>query len=129
MKYDNCFNDGQEGNQKISFDRYNAMSVALNKTGRPMLYSMCNWGVDGPWLFGPNIANSWRITGDLIDTFDRDDPQCPCVEKEGLDCKVPGFYCSLMNVVNKVVYYPSKAFPGAWNDMDLLRKCFHLDNR
>ncbi|KAJ5833462.1 Alpha-galactosidase/alpha-n-acetylgalactosaminidase [Penicillium riverlandense] len=121
LKYDNCFNEGQEGTEKLSFDRYNAMSMALNKTGRPILYSMCNWGVDGPWLFGPTIANSWRIAGDLIDTFDRDDPQCPCVEKEGLDCKVPGFYCSLMNVLNKVVYFPSKAFPGAWNDLDLLQ--------
>lgn len=120
VKYDNCFNDGQEGSQKLSFDRYNAMSKALNKTNRPMLYSMCNWGVDGPWLFVPNIANSWRVTGDLVDTFNRDGPQCPCVEKEGLDCKVPGFFCFMMNLVNKVVFYPSKAFPGAWNDMDLL---------
>ncbi|KAL1874027.1 hypothetical protein VTK73DRAFT_581 [Phialemonium thermophilum] len=121
VKYDNCFNEGEEGTPQLSFDRYNAMSKALNKTGRPMLYSMCNWGVDGPWNFAPTIANSWRITGDLTDTFDRDDPNCPCEEKEGLDCKVPGFYCSLTNVLNKVVYYPSKAFPGAWNDMDLLQ--------
>lgn len=76
-----------------------------------MLFSMCNWGFDGPWLFGPTIANSWRITGDLINTYDRDEPQRPCVEKQGLDCKVPGFYCSLMNVVNKVVYFPSKLSP------------------
>lgn len=27
------------------------MSVALNATGRPILYSMCNWGEDGPWNF------------------------------------------------------------------------------
>ena len=27
------------------------MSQALNATGRPILYSMCNWGEDGPWNF------------------------------------------------------------------------------
>ncbi|KAJ1020449.1 hypothetical protein NDA13_005767 [Ustilago tritici] len=47
LKYDNCFSQGQFGNPKISFDRYNAMSQALNKTsGDPILYSMCNWGED-----------------------------------------------------------------------------------
>ena len=29
------------------------MSKALNATGRPILYSMCNWGEDGPWNFAP----------------------------------------------------------------------------
>ncbi|KAL2007597.1 hypothetical protein VTN00DRAFT_9035 [Thermoascus crustaceus] len=26
-----------------------------------------------------------------------------------------------MNVLNKAVYYPSKAYPGAWNDLDMLQ--------
>lgn len=121
LKYDNCFNEGQEGTPKLSFDRYNRMSKALNATGRPILYSLCNWGVDGPWNFAPTIANSWRTSGDLFNVWDRDDPECPCAELDGLDCKVPGFRCSIMNVVNKAVYYPSKAFPGAWNDLDMLQ--------
>lgn len=33
LKYDNCYNQGQEGNSLITFDRYNTMSKALNKTG------------------------------------------------------------------------------------------------
>lgn len=33
LKYDNCYNQGQEGNSLITFDRYNTMSEALNKTG------------------------------------------------------------------------------------------------
>ncbi|KAH8812421.1 alpha-galactosidase, partial [Xylogone sp. PMI_703] len=121
LKYDNCFNQGQEGTAKLSFDRYNVMGQALNKTGRPILYSMCNWGMDGPWNFATTIANSWRTSGDLSDVFDRDDPQCPCAELDGLDCKVAGYQCSLTNVLNKAVYYPSKAYPGAWNDLDLLQ--------
>ncbi|KAL2007598.1 hypothetical protein VTN00DRAFT_9036 [Thermoascus crustaceus] len=44
LKYDNCYNEGEEGTPKLSFTRYNRMSKALNATGRPMLYSLCNWG-------------------------------------------------------------------------------------
>ena len=43
LKYDNCYNAGQSGTQLISYNRYDAMSKALNATGRPILYSMCNW--------------------------------------------------------------------------------------
>lgn len=104
------------------------MSQALNATGRPILYSMCNWGVDGPWNFAPTMANSWRMAGDLFDVWDRDDPNCPCEELDGLDCKMPGYQCSVMNVVNKAVYIPSKAYSTAWNDLDMLRKTalFHI---
>jgi alpha-galactosidase len=30
-------------------DRYSAMSDALNKTGRPMLFAIVGWGVGDPW--------------------------------------------------------------------------------
>lgn len=49
LKYDNCYNEGRSGTAKLSFDRYNVMRQALNATGRPMLYQLCNWGEDGPW--------------------------------------------------------------------------------
>ena len=52
-EYDNCYNEGLAGTPKISYDRFNNMSKALNATGRPILYSMCNWGEDGPWNFAP----------------------------------------------------------------------------
>ena len=53
LEYDNCFNQGRAGTPLISYERYNNMSMALNATGRPILYSMCNWGEDGPWNFAP----------------------------------------------------------------------------
>lgn len=46
LKYDNCFHMGRFGTPKITYDRYDAMAKALNATGRPMLYSLCNWGED-----------------------------------------------------------------------------------
>lgn len=93
------------------------MSQALNATGRPIVYSMCNWGTDYPWNWAQTIANSWRISGDVYDSFDRPDPQCPCTT---YDCPLPGFHCSITNILAKVAPIPSKAQPGAWNDLDML---------
>lgn len=39
LKYDNCYNEGV-----AAIDRYTAMSQALNSTGRPIFFSICNWG-------------------------------------------------------------------------------------
>ena len=37
-------------------ERYEAMSKAIEKCGRPMLYSMCEWGVSNPWLYGKQVS-------------------------------------------------------------------------
>ena len=42
LKYDNCFNQNVP-----AIVRYPAMRDALNKTGRPIFYSICNWGMEG----------------------------------------------------------------------------------
>jgi len=39
LKYDNCYN-----NKISSKTRYPPMRDALNKTGRPIFFSMCSWG-------------------------------------------------------------------------------------
>ena len=44
LKYDNCYNQGQEGTSKLSFDRYNTMSQALNKTGMSLNRPFCFLG-------------------------------------------------------------------------------------
>ena len=98
------------------------MGDALNATGRPILYSMCNWGEDRPWNWAQTVANSWRMAGDVYDNFDRFDQACPCSGEQGIDCALPGFKCSMLNVLNKVANFPDKASNGAWNDMDMLRE-------
>ncbi|KAF2725802.1 glycoside hydrolase family 27 protein [Polychaeton citri CBS 116435] len=120
LKYDNCFNDGQSGNANISFNRYERMSDALNATGRQIIYNMCNWGQDHPWDWAYLIANSWRVTGDITDSWDRPDPRCPCSDEQGIDCPFPGFHCSVMNILNKVVSFIHRSQPGGWNDLDAL---------
>ena len=69
----------------------------LTSLGRPILYSMCNWGQDYPWDWAQTMANSWRISGDVYDSFDRPDARCPCNTYE---CSLPGFHCSVMNIRN-----------------------------
>ena len=117
LKYDNCYNEGQEGSSQLSYTRYKTMSNALNATGRPILYSLCNWGRDYPWNWAPTMANSWRITGDIYDSFDRADVRCPCT---GYDCTLPGYHCSIMNILNKAAAVLQKTQPGGWNDLDIL---------
>ncbi|PIL32160.1 hypothetical protein GSI_06866 [Ganoderma sinense ZZ0214-1] len=118
LKYDNCYNEGRAGTPQISYERFNNMSQALNATGRPILYSMCNWGEDGPWNFAVNIANSWRISGDIYDNFDRYDDRCPCTSM--LDCKLPGFICAMSRIIDFSAPLGQKAGKGHWNDLDML---------
>jgi alpha-galactosidase len=118
IKYDNCFNQGQSGTPKLSFDRYNVMSVALNKTGRDIVYAMCNWGNDDPYDWAYRIANSGRMSGDIYDSFNRPDSRCPCTEAIG--CPWPGFHCSVMNILNKMPAIQSRSMSGYFNDMDML---------
>ncbi|KDQ06371.1 glycoside hydrolase family 27 protein [Botryobasidium botryosum FD-172 SS1] len=118
LKYDNCYNEGRAGYDLISFERFARMSRALNATGRPILYSLCNWGEDGPWNWATTIANSWRISGDITDKFDRYDDRCPCTS--AIDCKLPGFHCAVTRIIDYSAPLGQKAGPGRWNDLDML---------
>jgi len=62
LKYDNCFNENVP-----AMERYPAMRDALNSTGRPIFYSICNWGEEDTINWGPEVGNSWRTTQDIFD--------------------------------------------------------------
>ena len=66
LKYDNCHSDGTD--VKV---RYPVMRDALNATGRPIFFSMCEWGVENPGTWAMPVGNSWRTTGDIRDNFNR----------------------------------------------------------
>ena len=66
LKYDNCHSDGTDVKK-----RYPVMRDALNATGRPILFSMCEWGVEDPATWAMAVGNSWRTTGDIRDNFSR----------------------------------------------------------
>ncbi|KAK7269014.1 hypothetical protein RIF29_21729 [Crotalaria pallida] len=92
LKYDNCENLGISVKQ-----RYPPMSEALLKSGRPILFSMCEWGWEDPATWGPIVGNSWRTTGDIVDNWD-----------------------SMTSIADANDKWASYAGPGGWNDPDML---------
>jgi alpha-galactosidase len=51
---------------------YRKMGDALRATGRPIVYSLCQYGVDQPWKWGPGVgAEMWRTTDDIDDSYGR----------------------------------------------------------
>jgi alpha-galactosidase len=96
LKYDNCNNAGSTTKQQY-IDRYTAMRDALEATGRPILYSLCEWGVNDPWTWAAKVGNSWRTTGDIRDSYD-----------------------SMLSIFNANVWLYLYSHPGAWNDPDML---------
>jgi alpha-galactosidase len=73
------------------------MRDALNATGRPIYFSMCQWGQESPWIWAASVANSWRTTGDIS-----------------------GSYKSFTEILDKQITLSRWAGPGAWNDPDML---------
>ena len=54
-----------------SFICFNTVqSEALNKTGKPIFFNSCEWGVDNPWEWMGQYANSWRTGPDHHDDWD-----------------------------------------------------------
>lgn len=92
LKYDNCYNDG--ASPKL---RYPPMRDALNKTGRPIFFSMCEWGEENPATWAGEVGNSWRTTGDISDNWD-----------------------SFIKILDLQVGLEKYAGPGHWNDPDML---------
>ncbi|PWZ14421.1 Alpha-galactosidase 1 [Zea mays] len=64
LKYDNCYRDGTP--ETVRFGR---MSRALVNSGRPIFYSLCEWGFMEVPKWGGMYGNSWRTTGDINDTW------------------------------------------------------------
>ena len=92
LKYDNCFH-----NDISSLIRYPKMRDALNKTNRPIFYSLCQWGREKVATWAGEVGNSWRTTGDIWDSWD-----------------------SMINIIDENDKWYQYAGPGAWNDPDML---------
>jgi alpha-galactosidase len=62
IKMDHCGNKHNVSDQEL----YGTMSAALNQTDRPVLFSLCSWGLDNVWEWGANIAQMYRIQMDHL---------------------------------------------------------------
>ncbi|MFE0461894.1 NPCBM/NEW2 domain-containing protein [Kitasatospora sp. NPDC058965] len=92
LKYDNCNNQGVDAQA-----RYKAMGDALRATGRPILYSICEWGSTAPWTWASRVGDSWRTTGDISDDWS-----------------------SMISRASANMGLAPFAKPGAFNDPDML---------
>jgi alpha-galactosidase len=69
LKYDYCTFQGDVPAQMAAYQK---MHEALEKTGRPIVFSLCQYGMDRVWSWGPSVGgNLWRTTGDISDDYDR----------------------------------------------------------
>lgn len=69
-----------------------------------------------------SVANAWRMSGDIYDSFTRPDDLCGCDTNNPTDpfCIAPGTHCSVLFILNKVAPYVDRSIPGGWNDLDML---------
>lgn len=68
VKYDYCFNDGED--LATCIRTYKAMGDAIKASGRKMIFYICEWGVREPWKWGTEAGGScWRTTYDVRDCW------------------------------------------------------------
>lgn len=105
LKYDWCNTPDQN-----SIGSYRLMRDALRASGRPILFSICEWGSTKPWEWAGEIGHMWRTTGDIGAMFDND-------KSFG-----EGFWNPLgvMQIVDKNEPLRKYAGPGHWNDPHML---------
>jgi alpha-galactosidase len=94
LKYDYCYKPlGVSG-----VTLYRRMGQALRSTGRPILFSACDWGTNDPAKWARSAgAHMWRTTGDIADSWE-----------------------SMMGIVRLQAGLEDYAGPNGWNDPDML---------
>ncbi|MGI4804745.1 MAG: glycoside hydrolase family 27 protein [Janthinobacterium lividum] len=103
LKYDWCNTEGLHGE-----GAYKTIAAALKKAGRPMVLSICEWGTDKPWIWGPQVGELWRTTGDIFGCFD-------CIKDNG------SWHANgVMKILDMQKGLRQYAGPGHWNDPDML---------
>lgn len=104
LKYDYCHAPKEQAEAIV---RYTRMSKALKKSGRDIVFAICEWGGREPWTWASAAGgNLWRTTWDSRDIW---------------ETKVyNGGHAGIMNILDKQVGLEKYAGPGAWNDPDML---------
>jgi alpha-galactosidase len=103
LKYDWCNTEGLKAE-----GAYLTMRDALYAAGRPVVLSICEWGTDKPWDWGPKMGHLWRTTGDIYNCFD-------CVKDHGTWKQF-----GVLSILDMQKGLREHAGPGHWNDPDML---------
>jgi len=107
LKYDWC-NTGTGAAQRNPREAYTTMRDALAAAGRPIVFSICEWGENRPWEWAGEIGHLWRTTGDIVNCW---------------NCELGhGNWSSfgILNILDKQAGLQRYAVPGRWNDPDML---------
>ena len=100
LKYDWCYNENQDAKAA-----YKTMSDALKSCGRPIVFSICEWGDSNPWEWAEGIGHLWRTTADIRDCY---------------QCEFDWGGLGTLDIIDKQVDLYKYAGPGHWNDPDML---------
>ena len=84
---------------------YTLMRNALAEAGRPIVFSICEWGSTKPWLWAGPVGNLWRATPDIQDCWE-------CKRSWG-----GGGITQILDLMDGIESYSG---PGHWNDPDML---------
>jgi alpha-galactosidase len=108
LKYDWC----HTGNQSAP-DSYRLMRNALRAAGRPIVFSICEWGVSEPWSWAGDVGNLWRTTFDIRPCWD-------CGRKTLSNGVQVENFIGFTKILDRQVGLEAYAGPGHWNDPDML---------
>jgi alpha-galactosidase len=109
VKYDWCHTSNLDAK-----GAYTLMRNAIRKAGRPMVFSICEWGTSKPWEWAGEVGHSWRTTHDIGPAF----LEVPVsYTPEGRRNWKPQ---SVMEIIEQNAPLREYAGPGHWNDPDML---------
>ncbi len=103
LKFDWCRSEGLNAKEA-----YTTMSKALKAAGRPIVFSLCEWGNNKPWEWAANVGQLWRSTGDINNLFD------------GIKTYGTWHANGVMTIVDLQDTLRKYAGPNHWNDPDML---------
>lgn len=103
LKYDWC--DTENINP---VGAYTTMRDALFSAGRPIVFSICQWGDNKPWDWANDVGHSWRTTGDIY-------PCWNCIHNHGSWASR-----GVLPILDLQEGLRKFAGPGHWNDMDMM---------
>jgi alpha-galactosidase len=113
LKYDWCNTapiKNMDDKEAYAKESYSVMSDALRKAGRPVVFSLCEWGDNNPWKWASPIGHLWRTTGDIYACFD-------CIKNYGTWQSYGVLQIVDLRNQDSVRLAAGR---GHWNDMDMM---------
>ena len=103
LKYDWC-----NAEELKALGAYATMRDAIHAAGRPMVFSLCEWGQNQPWLWAAPVGHLWRTTGDIYAKFD------------GKLDHGTWYQWGVLQIIDQQKALRQYAGPDHWNDPDML---------